>query len=82
MIRQLKCDVLKLPPKRYETRWVVHTRLPAALLGWFQGMRRRIVITSRKLRSAKSKADRNELRERLNEQLEKVRHEVAVVKLI
>ena len=39
------------------------------------------MITSRKLRSAKSKADRNELRERLNEQLEKVRHEVAVVKL-
>src|SRR5262249_54974224 len=70
MIRQLKCDVLKLPPKEYETRWVDHTLLPAPLLGWFQEMRRRIVITNRKLRSAKSKADRRELRERLNELLE------------
>ena len=81
MIRQLKCDVLNLPLKQYETRWVDHTRLPAALLDWFREMRRRIVITSRKLRSAKSRAHRNELRERLNELLENVRYEVGVHKL-
>jgi SWI/SNF-related matrix-associated actin-dependent regulator of chromatin subfamily A-like protein 1 len=80
MVRQLKQDVLDLPPKNYDIKWVDATELPEALIAWFRNERRQIVITHSKLRKAKSRAKRQQLRERLNELLEKVRYEVAIAK--
>ena len=80
MVRQLKCDVLDLPPKVYEEKWVDLVQPSDALSGWFSDMRRQIAITHRKLRKAMSKAERHELRERLNKLLEDVRYEVGVAK--
>jgi SWI/SNF-related matrix-associated actin-dependent regulator of chromatin subfamily A-like protein 1 len=48
MVRQLKQDVLDLPPKHYEVKWVDATELSGALLGWFRTKRRQIVIAHRK----------------------------------
>lgn len=80
MARQLKQDVLDLPAKHYEVKWVDANQLSGALLTWFRTTRRQIVIVQKKLRNAKSRADRQELRERLNELLENVRYEVGVAK--
>ena len=80
MVRQLKQDVLDLPPKHYEVKWVNATELPDALIEWFRNERRQIVITQRKLRKAKSRAKRQELRERLNALLENVRYEAGIAK--
>jgi SWI/SNF-related matrix-associated actin-dependent regulator of chromatin subfamily A-like protein 1 len=80
LIRQMKEDVLDLPPKHQEIKRVDATELPHAILGFFSRMRRQIVITHRKLRKAKSRVERQELRERLNELLECVRYEVGVAK--
>jgi SWI/SNF-related matrix-associated actin-dependent regulator of chromatin subfamily A-like protein 1 len=80
MVRQLKCDVLDLPPKVYEEKWVDHTQPSDALPDWLWDMRRQIAITQRKLRKAKSRVERHELRERLNKLLEDVRYEVGVAK--
>ena len=80
MVRQLKCDVLDLPPKVYEQKWVDHTQPLDALPDWLGDMRRQIAITQRKLRKAKSRVERHELRERLNKLLEDVRYEVGVAK--
>ncbi len=80
MVRQQKSDVLDLAPKQYETRWVDHTKLSAALRQWFREMRRKIVIIGRKLQTAKSRTERHELRERLNKLLESVRYEVGSAK--
>jgi hypothetical protein len=80
MVRQLKQDVLDLPPKHREIRWVDATELPDALIDWFRNERRQIVITHRRLRKAKSRAERRELRERLNALLENVRYEVGIAK--
>jgi SWI/SNF-related matrix-associated actin-dependent regulator of chromatin subfamily A-like protein 1 len=80
MVRQLKQDVFDLPPKHYEVKWVDATELSGALLGWFRTKRRQIVIAHRKLRKARSRAERREWRERLNELLENVRYEVGVAK--
>ena len=80
MVRQLKQDVLDLPPKHHEIQWVDATAVPSALLWWFGNKRRQIIITHRELRKARSRGERQELRERLNELLENVRYEVAVAK--
>ena len=80
MVRHLKQDVLDLPPKHYEVKWVDATELSGTLLGWFRTKRRQIVIAHRELRKARSRADRREWRERLNELLENVRYEVGVAK--
>ena len=80
MVRHLKQDVLDLPPKHHKIRWIDATEVPSALLWWFGNKRRQIIITHGKLRKARSRAERRELRERLNELLENVRYEVAVVK--
>jgi SNF2 family DNA or RNA helicase len=55
MVRQLKRDVLDLPPKVYEEKWVNLTHPSDALPGWFSEIRRQIAITHRKLRKAKSR---------------------------
>src|SRR6202007_545786 len=47
MVRQQKSEVLDLPPKQYETRWVDHTKLSAQLRQWFHEMRRTIAIVGR-----------------------------------
>ena len=80
MVRQLKQDVLDLPPKHYRVEWVDATELSETLLGWFWVKRQQIIIIHRKLRKAKSRAKRRELRERLNALLENVRYEVGVAK--
>jgi SWI/SNF-related matrix-associated actin-dependent regulator of chromatin subfamily A-like protein 1 len=80
MVRHLKQDVLDLPPKHHEIRWIDATEVASALLWWFGNKRRQIIITQRKLHKARSRAERRELRERLNELLENVRYEVAVAK--
>jgi SWI/SNF-related matrix-associated actin-dependent regulator 1 of chromatin subfamily A len=76
----LKCDVLDLPPKAYEEKWVGHTQPSDALPDWLRDKRQQISITQRKLRKAKSRAKRHELRERLNKLLEDIRYEVGVAK--
>jgi SNF2 family DNA or RNA helicase len=80
MVRLLKEDVLDLPPKRHEVKWIDATEVSDTLLDWFYVTRKQIVITHRKLRKAKSSAERRKLRERLNALLENVRYEVGVAK--
>jgi SWI/SNF-related matrix-associated actin-dependent regulator of chromatin subfamily A-like protein 1 len=80
MVRQLKCDVLDLPPKVYEEKWLDHPQPSDALPDWLRDKRQQIAITQRKLRKAQSRADRHELLERLNQLLEDVRYEVGVAK--
>jgi SWI/SNF-related matrix-associated actin-dependent regulator 1 of chromatin subfamily A len=80
MVRQLKCDVLDLLPKVYEEKWVDHTQPADALPHWLWDKRQQIAITQRRLRKAKSRVVRHELRERLNRLLEDVRYEVGVAK--
>jgi SWI/SNF-related matrix-associated actin-dependent regulator 1 of chromatin subfamily A len=80
MVRHLKQDVLDLPPKHHEIKWVDATEVPNALLWWFGNKRRQIVIVHSKLHKAKSRVERRELRERLNALLENVRYEVGVAK--
>ncbi len=80
MVRQLKEDVLDLPPKHYEEIWVDATELPGALLSWFWDARRLVGIVHSKLEKAKSRAERRELREHLNALLENMRYEVGVAK--
>ena len=80
MVRQLKQDVSDLPPKHYEVKWVDTNELSGALLDWFRTKRRQIIIAHRKLRKARSRPERREWRERLNELLENVRYEVGVAK--
>ena len=72
--------MLDLPAKVYEERLVDLTQPAEALQGWFWEKRRQIAITHRKLRKAKSKWERRELRERLSKLLEDVRYEVGVAK--
>jgi SWI/SNF-related matrix-associated actin-dependent regulator 1 of chromatin subfamily A len=81
MVRQMKADVLDLPPKTYETRWVDHSQLPPQLGVWFHDMRRQITITHKKMQKADPNEEKQEYRERLNELLESVRYEVGVAKL-
>ena len=80
MVRHLKKDVLDLPPKRHEVKWVDATKLSDGLRAWFRNKRRQIITTHRKLHKARSCAERRELRDRLNGLLESVRYEVAVAK--
>lgn len=48
MVRHLKQDVLDLPPKHHEVKWVDATELSHTLLVWFRAKRRQITITHKK----------------------------------